>query len=252
MHSLQKDIRKDIIKHPYRNMEIIYEAGKMMLSAQDEELIKEYTRLHDFEQKMKSTAEQLHRQSESLNETILQLDEKLLSVRASFDTCVSLADKLSQANYSLMETSVEKVAKVQEQTQEKLKDYHKDLLAIYEIAKVMQEDINQYHEFNENGTETIYEEVYTLVMNHSANWENNAINTSDFDRQFNQFRKFATMMENRREFLVAESESVMDNYNNLNNETTALYNLWNELIKRTDLLARMSDLHNKTTGFTEN
>jgi hypothetical protein len=59
-------------------------------------------------------------------------------------------------------------------------------------------------------------------------------------------------LESYRESLVEESESAMTNYTNLNNESTALYNVWNEFIKRIDLLTKMADLQNNATGFTEN
>lgn len=252
MQPLQEGIKKDLIKHPFRDIEIIYEAGKTTLTAQDEALIARYVRLHDFELEMKNNIGKLYRESVSISETLQALSEELIKVRHTFDTCCKLADKLSEPSYLLEETSMEKLEKARMRTESELKDYHKKLLNIYETAKVIQEKINQYNATTENEAELLYEEFSTLVTDHSINWENNTIDTEAFDRQFNQFREYTTAMESQRETLMSECESAMDNYTNLNNETTALYNVWHEFIKRSDLLARMFDLHTKAIGFTEN
>jgi uncharacterized coiled-coil DUF342 family protein len=252
MQPLQQDIKKELIKHPFRNIEIVYETGKTILTAQDEELIAGYIRLHDFEHEMKTTAEKLNRESVLVNETLEELREQLKTVRATFDNSCELADKLSEPTYSVHETSLQKLAVARQQTEEELKDYHDKLLAVYETAKVIQDEINEYHDATENQAEALYEEFSGLVTDHAQNWENNTVNIVDFDRQFDQFREFTTAMESYKESLVSESESAMTNYTNLNNESTALYNVWNEFIKRTDLLAKMADLQNNATGFTEN
>lgn len=252
MQPLQESIKKEVIKHPLRNIEIVYEADKTTLTAQDEALIAGYVRLHDFELEMKNSAEKLHRQSVSICETLQALSEELIKVRGTFDRCRTFADKLSEPTYLFEETSLEKLEKAQRQTESELKAYHEKLLNMYETMKVMQEKINQYNETTENEVEPLYDEFSTLVTDHSANWENNSIDIAAFDRQFDQFRAYRTAVESQRENLMSECDSAMDNYTNLNNETTALYNVWHEFIKRSDLLARMSDLHTKATGFTEN
>jgi hypothetical protein len=252
MQPLQQDIRKDVIKHPFRNIEIIYEEGKSTLTEQDEELIEGYIHLHDFEHQMKTTAEKLNRESVSVNETLEELHEELKTVRASFDNCCKLADKLSEPTYSLQETSLQKLAIARHQTEEEIKAYHDKLLEVYEAAKRVQEEFNQYQEANENQTEGIYQKFSDLVCDHAQNWKNNTINIADFDHHFDQFREYTTALESYRESLVEESESAMTNYTNLNNESTALYNVWNEFIKRIDLLTKMADLRNNATGFTEN
>jgi hypothetical protein len=75
MEQLQEVIKKDLITHPLRNIEIIYEAGKTTFTAEDEALIGGYTSLHDLELEMKNTAGKLHHQSLSVNETIQGLRE---------------------------------------------------------------------------------------------------------------------------------------------------------------------------------
>jgi hypothetical protein len=252
MQQLQENIKKDLIKHPFRNIEVIYEADKTTLSPQDEELLAAYTSLHDFELEMKNTATTLYRESVTLNESIDLLREELKRVNATFDDCRTLADKLSAANYVFEESNLEKLAQRRDHMQMELKDYHEKILSIYETAKVLQEKINQYNEVNEKKIDPEYDKFITLTSSHLANWENNSINAVVFDEQFDQFRDFRTRIESDRETLMIFCQEALTNYTNLNLETTGLYNVWNEFIKRCDLLVAMSDLNNKATGFTEN
>jgi hypothetical protein len=252
MEQLQEGIKKDIIKHPFRNIEIIYEPGKTTLTPQDEELLTAYTRLHDMELQRKNFADNIFRESATLNERIETMHEELKKVQATFDACCTLADKLSAANYLPEETSLEKLDVARAQTEEELRDYNEKILAIYQAAKVLQEKIEQNNENDENIVEVLYDEVTNLAMDHVVNWESNSINSVVFDRQFNNFKEYRSEMESHREVLISSCEEVMTNYTNLNLQTTTLYNVWNEFIKRCDLLATMSDIHNKATGFTAN
>jgi hypothetical protein len=98
----------------------------------------------------------------------------------------------------------------------------------------------------------LYDELTSLAMDHLNNSENNAIDAVAFDEQFDQFRGYATSKVEQREVLLQSCDSVLINYTNLNNQTTTLYNVWNEFIKRCDLLVAMADLHNDAMGFNIN
>jgi DNA repair exonuclease SbcCD ATPase subunit len=252
MQQLQENIKKDLIKHPFGNIEIIYEAGKSTMTAQDEELLAAYIRLHDFELEMKNTAGKLYRESIPINETIDNLHDELKKVQATFDVCCALADKLSEANYVLEETSLEKLAQSRKQTEKELKAYNEKILEIYETAKALQKKVNKYNKADEKKVEALYSEFATLSMDHISNWENNAINCVAFDDQFDKFREYRAAVETQRESLLSACTKAMNNYIDLNHQTTALFKVWNEFIKRCELLTKVSDLHTKATGFTEN
>jgi hypothetical protein len=89
-------------------------------------------------------------------------------------------------------------------------------------------------------------------MAHLKNWENNAINAVEFDDQYDQFRDYRGIVESHRESLMNICTGAITNYTNLNQQTSILYNVWNEFIKRCNLLTAVSDLHNKATGFAAN
>lgn len=252
MQQSQEGIKKEIIRHPFRNIEITYEPGKSALSAQDKELIAAYIKLNDFELEMKNTSENLYHESLSINRTIKELGENLKSVQAIFDACCTIADKLSDASYLVEEASLEKLAEAREQTQQALKDHHPKILAIYETVKAQQKKITEYNEADEDKSNILYDEFTELVNAHFENSENNTIDVVAFDVEFDQFRSYREATETRRKDLMTECDLVVTNYTNLNTENTALYNLWNEFIKRSDLLARMAELHTQATGFTEN
>ena len=252
MQQLQEGIKKEIIKHPFRNIEIIYEAGKTNLTAQDEELLAAYINLHDFEQEMKDTVNALVKEATPINKAIEALHEELKKVQATFDTCRELADKLSDDTYILEETSLEKLAEARQQTENELKEYNKKILEIYEKANALQEKITEYHKNSEERSAVLYDKCNTVALTQLKNWENNTINGAEFDEQYNKFREYRALAENQRESLISICTDATTNYTNLNQRTSVLYNVWNEFIKRCNLLTTVSDLHNKATGFAAN
>ncbi len=251
MQQLQENIKKDIIKHPFRNIEIIYEENKTTLTAQDDELLARYISLHDLELRTQNTADDLYRKSLQINESLETLQEELKKVEVSLDVCIELADKLSEENYILEETSMNKLYVAREETLQKLSEYNPKILEAYEAAKAIQDEMNDYNANVENSSDDLYTEMSTLAMDHLTN-ESNTINPVAFDSQFDQFREYACRKESQRETQMDTCEEAMDNYTNLNLQTTTLYNVWNEFVKRYDLLIKMYVLHNNATGFTEN
>lgn|SRR6185312_9684474 len=252
MQPLQENVKKELIKHPFRNIEIVYEEGKTAMTEQDAELLAAYIRIHDSELELKNTAETLYKESIPVKKTIAGLREELKNVKATFDICCQLADKLSDTSYMTAETSLHKLAEKRGSVENKLREYNEKILEIYETTKVLQEKVIEYHEASENRTEVLYSEFVDLSATHIANWENNALNSVVFDGHFDKFREYTTEIENQREVLIAECEEAMTNYTTLNLETSAVYNVWNEFVKRYDLLTTISDLQNRATGFTEN
>lgn len=252
MQPFQEGIKKEIIKHPFKDIEIIYEDGKTTMTAQDEELLASFIRLHDFELEMKNTVEAMFQESIPINKTIEALSEELKKVQATFDICVGLADKLSDTSYIFEETSLDKLTQARGQTENELKEYHKKIQDVYEKAKVLHEKVAQYREGNEDRTEALYDECSTLAMAHMANWENNAINSVVFDEQYDKFREYRGVVETHNENKMDVCTEAMTNYSNLNLQATTLFNVWNEFVKRYSLLTTVSDLHTKATGFTEN
>jgi hypothetical protein len=251
MQSLQQEIKKDIISHPFRNIEVIYEANKTTLTPQDEELLSRYISLHDLELRMQNTADNLCRQSLIVNDTLESLQEELKIVEASLHVCIHLADKLSEENYVMEETSMNKLHDAREETLQKLNEYNVRILEAYEAAKAIEDSMNDHNAKNENIADALYSQFSTLSMDHLAN-ESNAINPVAFDTQFDQFREYACARESQREDLLNTCDEMMNNYTKLNLQTTTLYNVWNEFTKRNDLLIKIYLLHNKVTGFTEN
>jgi hypothetical protein len=104
--------------------------------------------------------------------------------------------------------------------------------------------LNEETDSDEEKLEALYDELTSLAMDHIENSENNAIDPVAFDEQLNEFKGYANSIVEQRETLLQSCDSVLINYTNLNNQTTTLYNVWNEFLKRYDLLIAMSDLHN--------
>jgi hypothetical protein len=146
---------------------------------------------------------------------------------------------------------MDKLYIAREATMEKLNEYNSKIVAAFEAAKAIQDSMNENDENGESAADALYAEMSTLTMDHLAN-KNNAIDPVAFDSQFNAFREYASKKEGLRETMKDTCDELMDNYTNLNLQTTTLYNVWNEFMKRYDLLSKMYVLHHKATGFTEN
>jgi len=252
MQPSQPATKKDIIDHPFRKIEIIFEPGKTTLTPQDELLLHTYIRLHDLQLDIKNKAENLYRESVAINQNIAFLEKELERVGATFNTCVKIADKLSSAGYNPEEASLEKMMTAREETVSQLSDYNTKIVSVYEAAQALNKKMNEEADSDEEKLEALYDELTSLAMDHMENSENNAIDPVAFDEQFDQFRGYATSKVEQREVLLQSCDSVLINYTNLNNQTTTLYNVWNEFLKRYDLLIAMSDLHNGAMVFNVN
>ncbi len=243
MENLQETIKKDIIKHDARNIEIIYEAGKTAMTKQDEALLAAYIKLHDFEFKMQKTADKLFHESIPLNKNIDALREELMRVQSTFDACSELADKLSDISYSSKETSLEKLTESQEKTSKEILDYSDKIVKIYEITDALSKEVDKYNVANEDEMDLLYEEYSAINLDHSVNWENNSINIVTFDKEYEDFLSFRSVQEDRRVSLMDFCDKAINNYTSLNLQTTTLYNVWKEFLKRCNLLRTMADLH---------
>lgn len=252
MQPSQPTVKKDIIDHPFRKIEIIFEPGKTTLSTQDDLLLHTYIRLHDLHLEIKNKAAERYREAVAINENIALLEKELEQVNATFNTCLEIADKLSAPGYNPEEASLEKMMAARKETTSLLLDYHTKIVSVYKTAEALRKRLNEEADRDEEKLDALYDEMSSLAMDHMANSENNAIDAVSFDEQFDQFKEYANPVTNQCEYLLQSCDTALTNYTNLNNQTTTLYNVWNEFIKRCDLLVAMSDLHNDAMGFNIN
>jgi len=252
MEQLQEEVKKHIIKHPTRNIELMYEAGKTVFTAQDEEFLAAYIQIHDFELKMNEVANRLYKECTPVNKTLDALREELIKVNATFNESCSLADKLSDASYDVEETSLEKLTASQMQTEKELVAYSMKITAVYETLQNLSKEINKYNEANEDEVSDLYDKFSSVRTAHSANWQINTIDIAAFEDEYEKFISYRTVHEERRETLMDFCDATLNNYSKLNLETTTLYNVWNEFLKRCKLLRAVANLHSQTIIINNN
>ncbi|KAA9037208.1 hypothetical protein FW778_17425 [Ginsengibacter hankyongi] len=252
MEQLQEQVKKEIIRHPTRNIDIEYEPGKTTFTAQDEEFLAAYIRLHDFEFEMYQTANKLYNEFLPVNKTLDALRDELTKAEATFNDSCSLADKLSDASYDVEETSLEKLAESQMQTEKELVNYSEKIKKVYETLQKLATEITKYNEANEGDIEAIYDKFSSIRVAHSANWQINTINIAAFEDEFEKFHSYRNVYEKRRETLMEFCDSTLDNYSKLNQQSTTLYNLWKEFLKRCKLLRAVAELHSQTIIISNN
>jgi len=252
MQNLQETIKKDVIKHATRNIEIIYEPGKIAMTKQDKQLLAAYIKLHDFEMKMQKTADKLFHDSTPLNKTIETLREELMHVQSTFDTCSELADKLADVTYVSGETSLEKLTESQVNTSKEILDYNDKIIRVYEMTEVLSKEVDKYNLANEDEMNLLYDEFSEIRTAHSVNWENNSINIVTFEDEYDRFCGYRGVQEERRVSLMDFCDKTITNYTSLNLQTATLYNVWKEFLKRCDLLRKIADLHTNALSINEN
>ncbi|HEY5407050.1 MAG TPA: hypothetical protein VIJ92_08180 [Ginsengibacter sp.] len=243
MQHLEETVKKDVIKHATRTIELIYEPGKTVMTKQDEQLRAAYIKLHDFELKMQKTADKLFRESVPLNKTIDNLREELMKAQATFADCCKLADKLSDVTYSSGETSLEQLTESQEQTGKEILAYSDKIMKVYEIVVVLSKEVGEYNVASEDESNLLYDKYAAIKTAHSANWETNSINIVTFEDEYEKFHSYRSVREDNRVGLMDYCDKTISNYTSLNLQTTTLYNVWNEFVKRCNLLRAMADLH---------
>jgi len=249
---VKEKIKKDVINHPAGRIEITYEPGKTEMTPQDKQLVDTYIKLHDFDNEMSQDAQRLFNQFVPVNKKIDGLRIELGQVKEIFEECRKLADALSEPTYDPAETNLDKLAEAQQETSNKLLPYSDILIEVYETIKPLSEEIDAYYVRDEDDANVLYDEFFAIQMAHSKNWERNSIDIVAFDREADNFRGSRTIYKDRRETLLDHCRQTLDNYKTLNLETEVLYKMWEEFLKRCNLIRAIAALQEQATGFTPN
>jgi hypothetical protein len=252
MQQLESTEKKDIIEHAARKIVIIYEPGKTTLTAQDEQLLNAYLRLHDFEEKLMATANELFRDFGPVSKKINNLKEELKNVQATFDECLLLADKLCAVNYETDEASLEELGKNQEQASKVIFAYNEEIMKVYKKTESLSKRVEQYNEASEDEANSLYDEFSKISTDHSINWQNNAIDIAAFEDEYEDFDSYRTVSEKRRESLMNFCDATSNDYVTLGLQTNSLYAVWKEFLKRCQLLRSTAELHTAALRFTNN
>jgi hypothetical protein len=252
MEQLQVEIKKDIIEHATRNIEIIYEPNKTSLTKQDEQLLAAYIQLHDFELNLQKTLDGLFHECIPVRKMIELLEEERIKLQATFDVCCSLADKLGDTSYIFDETNLEKLTESQKETSNGILEYNGKLLKVYETIKDISSRVDIYNEASEDGLNAVYDEYSKIHLAHSINWENNSINIVAYENEYENFLNYRSVKEEHRRTLWDYCDSTINSYTNLNLQTTSLYNVWNEFVKRCNLLRATAELHTGALAISNN
>jgi hypothetical protein len=252
MQQLESTQKKDIIDHAARKIVIIYEPGKTTFTAQDDLLLNAYLRLHDFDEKLMATANELFRDFGPVRKKMDKLDEELKKVQAAFDECILIADKLCAFNHEPDEASLEKLAKSQEQASREIFAYDKEIIEVYNNIKNLSKRVTQYNEASEDELNNLYDDFSKISMDHSVNWQNNAIDIAAFEDEYEDFDSYRTGNEKRRETLMEFCDNTSNAYAILGLQTNSLYTVWKEFLKRCQLLRSTAALHAAAMRFTNN
>ena len=230
-------------QHPMRRIELQYMPEKTLLTTEDETLLKKYLELHDFEYHLLKKTEELYISFCEIEKQVSTLLERVNDIKEKLNKSVAMADKLSADTYIPAETNMEKIQENNASVAAELSTHHQHLQSLYTEVKYYQGILNSCIEATEEGSEKIYDEYSIISTAHSQNYEINTIDIVSLHIDYEKFCSSRDLCEERRDGFMNECDKVLNNYNTLNLETNALYNLWAEFIKRCELIQVVATLH---------
>jgi len=222
------------------------------MTEQDKQFVEVYIKLHDFDAELSQIANKLFHDYSPLNKEIDELRKEMLVVNDTFLACRKLADKLSEPNYDPSDTNLDKLTREQEKTSEQLIPYSDKLTDVYNIIKDLSDKMNAFYEKDEDDVNTLYDEFSSIQTAHSRNWQNNGIDILAFENEFANFHSHRDVHAKRRDTLLDFCDKTLNNYATLNLESTAIFDVWAEFLKRCQLIRAIAALQQQAIGFTQN
>jgi hypothetical protein len=252
MYEPVEEIKKIVYKHECREIKITYMPGKTTPTEMDEQFLAAYLKLHDYQWKMNEFADRLYKAFLGIDKRINALREQLAKATATFNAARAIADKLSADSYIVTEANMESLTESQAKTFEEIKQYRETMVEVYEDQRPHQEALNEYIVADEDEANEVYEAFNNINYQHSADYINNSIDIVEFEKEHEMFYAYTSVHEDRRRNLIATCHKALDNYNMLHAETTALFGIWDEFLKRCSLLRIVANLHAKALVISNN
>ncbi len=97
--------------------------------------------------------------------------------------------------------------------------------------------VNKYNELSEDYA--MWEELSDIEMIHTRNYEINSIDVCSFDDETERFRSFVSVHKDHSDGISRMQNDYVLDYNILMLQTEMEYGIWNEFVKRLDLLTKM-------------
>lgn len=216
---------------------------KTRLSTEDELLVHKYLELHDFEFHLLKKTEELYINFCEIDKQVSTLLEHVKNIKEQLNKSVAMADKLSDITYIPAETNMEKIQENNASVAAELSTHHQQVHRLYTEVKYYQGILNSCIKATEEGSEKIYDEYCNVSAAHSQHYEINTIDIVSLDIDYEKFCSSRDLYEQRRDDFINECDKVLNNYNTLNLETNALYNVWAEFTKRCELIQVVATLH---------
>ena len=85
----------------------------------------------------------------------------------------------------------------------------------------------------------MWKELSDIEMTHSRNYEINAIDVCSFDDEKERFQIFLGVHKDHSDGISRMQNDYVLDYNTLMLQTEMEYGIWNEFVKRLDLLTKM-------------
>lgn len=241
-----------IHKHPMRCIALNYMPGETALTTEDEQLLEKYLQLHDFEYQLLKKSEELFKSFNVIDKQVKVLREGLDKIKSKLDDTIAMADKLSGNSYIPAEANMEKIKQRNAATIKELASYHQRLNELYKELKYQQEILTGCVIASEEGSEKIYKEYNSISAIHNKHYTSNTIDIVSLDDDFQNYLITQNLYEERRNSFIDSCNTVLNSYTILNLETNLLYGVWNEFLKRCELMQVVAALQSSKISSSAN
>jgi len=224
-----------LIEHKLRKIEFEY-SDTIPWTEQDEALLNSFVAVHDYELQRKQTGRELIKKYSERNKQIEYAREELNRLKEKFAATRLLADHLLE-DIALQKTQeVEKFYAEVYAVNDAIAAYDKIMRPIGDDAL----DKEKEKFFDEQNEIAAWEAFDEINLTHSQHYETNAIDIVSFDKADEQFKTYLRVVRDSNNSAMDYMNRVINNYNTLMLETELQYKLFEEFIKRVELLKKIT------------
>ena len=116
-------------------------------------------------------------------------------------------------------------------------EYHVKLSHLEPSIHKVSAFVNKYNELSEEYS--LWEELSDIELIHSQNYATNSIDVCTFDDETERFRTYVSVHKDHSDGISRMQDGYVSDYNTLMLQTEMEYGIWNEFVKRLDLLTKM-------------
>ncbi len=208
-------------------------------TAEDESLEKVYTELVKNEVELHEMVYDSIMELAPVSKEIAITRELLMLIKDFSVVAREEADNLMLSLMSQEEDTFDRdlLTETVQTTEKAFAEYHAKLTLLEPRITLVTDFVNKYITMSEDYT--AWKVLTEIVALHSRNYETNSIDICSFDTEREHFQNFLSVHKDHSDSINRMQDGYVSDYNTLMLQTEMEYGIWNEFVKRLDLLMKM-------------